>query len=180
MLQIQITPFLLRATKVVSLAGLHHISIHVITSLVANRVECFTVVKVTLKWTRNAGTIVLLWTKKKTHFRDSRWEERCSICSMTHDQRRAKVVDWVADDLALRWLLVITRSNSILLTANLGDGSFFFVQGSSTCVHWYAGYPSSSKPRFSKWVDHDEFSTMCFLDTLKLTSGHKLSHDRSA
>ena len=47
-------------------------------------------------------------------------------CSIKRDQRTARV----ADDLALRWSLVIrhdiTRSNSVLLAGNLGDGSFFF------------------------------------------------------
>ena len=43
----------------------------------------------------------------------------------------------VTDDLALRCSLAIkhdiTRSNSVLLAANIGDGSFFFfVQGSSS------------------------------------------------
>ena len=42
-------------------------------------------------------------------------------CSMTHDQRRAKV----ADDLDRSLSSTITRSNSVLLTTNLGDGSFF-------------------------------------------------------
>ena len=84
--------------------------------------------------------------KKKNHPRDSRREKRCStcICDIMLDQGwsaqgkgRIKVVADSRGWPTLRWSLVvkhdITRSNSVLLDANLGSGSFFlffFVQDS--------------------------------------------------
>ena len=78
--------------------------------------------------------------KKKNHSQDLRWEERCSIIwylSMTHDQRRAKVADWVAHDLALRWSLVIKHDHKIEQCSSDRKSRewfffFFFVQGSRT------------------------------------------------
>ena len=71
------------------------------------------------------------WTKEN-HTRDSRREEHCSIMWYHAQSRevRAEQKSWtVADDLALRWLCVIEHDiiwwNSVLLAANLGDGSFF-------------------------------------------------------
>ena len=70
--------------------------------------------------------------KKRNHPRDLRWEEHCSIlwsCLITSDQRRAGS----SATFALRWSCVIEHDircwNSVLLTANLANGSFFFVQG---------------------------------------------------
>ena len=82
--------------------------------------------------------VVLPWTKKKNHPRDLRWEEHCSImwsCLITSDQRRARSSATQFATFALCWSCVIEHDvrwwNSVLLTANLGNGSFF-VQGSKS------------------------------------------------
>ena len=77
---------------------------------------------------------VLPWTKKKKE-PSPRFAARRTLlhhvisCSIMRDQCRKKA-RIVGDDLALLWSLVIkhdiTRSNSVLLVANLGDGSLFF------------------------------------------------------
>ena len=70
--------------------------------------------------------------KKKNHLRDSRREERCSIVWYHARWRTINAGQksrTVAVDFALHWSCVIeqdiTRSNSVLLAANLGNGSFF-------------------------------------------------------
>ena len=74
--------------------------------------------------------------QKKNHPQDLRWEEHCSIlwsCLITSDQRWARSCTAQSATFALRWSCIIEHDirwwNSVLLTANLGDGSFF-VQGS--------------------------------------------------
>ena len=98
--------------------------------------------------TSNKGTSTRWWTllcwtttldKKKTHHRDSRREERCSTCDIMLDQARSaqgKSDLRLSATFALRWFArdrawYHTR-NSVLLAANLDDGSFFFVQGSTS------------------------------------------------
>ena len=71
--------------------------------------------------------------KKKNHLRDLRWEEHCSIlwsCLITSDQRRACRSDpRLSATFALHWSCVIEHDirwwKSVLLTANLANGSFF-------------------------------------------------------
>ena len=84
--------------------------------------------------TRQApGQVSLLpWTKKKNHPRDSWQEEHCSIL-WYHAWSRAISAGQghsrLSATFALRWSRVVehdnTKSNSNLLVANLGDGSFF-------------------------------------------------------
>ena len=75
----------------------------------------------------NSKGKILPWTKEKRTIPDRIVVRRTLFhhlisCSMTHDQHKAKVADWVADDLVTS---MITRSNSVLLTANLGWFFFF-------------------------------------------------------
>ena len=75
--------------------------------------------------------------QKKNHSRDLQWEERCFIiwyharwCTISAGQKSLTEsrITLPCADRSLSSM--ITRSNSVLLTANLGDGSFFFVQDS--------------------------------------------------
>ena len=77
--------------------------------------------------------------QKKNHPQNSRREERCSTCDIMLDQARSAqgksrrqsrigpCPALIAPDRA--WY---HTWNSVLLAANLEDGSFFFVQGSTT------------------------------------------------
>ena len=73
-------------------------------------------------------------TKKKRTIPEIRGEKNpVPSCDIMLDHARSaqgKKLWFVAGDLALRWSLVIkhdiTRSNSVLLAANLADGFFFF------------------------------------------------------
>ena len=82
------------------------------------------------------------------------------ICLITSDQRRARS----SATFALRCSHVIEhdvrRWNSVLLATNLGDGSFFFVQGSST-VSYMEGRELQSR-------DIDNILVLC-------TQGSKMS-----
>ena len=77
---------------------------------------------------------------KKNHSRDLRWEERCSIIWYLARWRTisawAKVADWVAHDLALRWSLVIKHDHKIEQCSSHRKSRewFFFLSRVVWCV----------------------------------------------
>ena len=76
------------------------------------------------------------WPKKKNHPQDLRREERCSTCDIMLDQERSAQGKVGSAAATVRdfcpALIVHDRAwyhtwNSVLLAANLEDGSFFFL-----------------------------------------------------
>ena len=96
-----------------------------------------------IPWNVQLINHLLPWTKKKNHPRDCCEKNAGPSCDiMLDDARSAQGKSrgksrMTLPAIALRWSCIIehdiTRLNSVLLAANLGDGSFF-VQGSSIRV----------------------------------------------
>ena len=93
------------------------------------------------QWQQIRGSLLVLvlpWPKKRTIF-EIRGEKnavpRVISCSITRDQRRAKVADSRGSDLALAWSLVIEHDitrGTAFFSPRISRMVPFFVQGSSS------------------------------------------------